>query len=64
MSKALRTTKFYATDALIYAQGTVFPTVPGRYPLPHNEGHFIVTSEQKVIMHTNKNGNPYCHYNL
>lgn len=57
-------TRFYAKDAMIYAQGSVFPTVPGRYPLPHNEGHYIITSEQKVIMHTNKNGNPYYHYNI
>lgn len=37
--------QFYAKGAMIYAQGSVFPTIPGRYPLPHNEGHYIITSD-------------------
>jgi hypothetical protein len=60
----LSTCVWYAERAMIYAQGSVFPTVPGRYPLPHNEGHFIITSDQHVIMYTSKNGSPYYHPNV
>lgn len=49
----------YAAEALIYAQGAVFPTIPGKYTFPRDEGYVIVTSNQKVVMKTAKNGTPY-----
>lgn len=51
--------KFYAQDALIYAQGAVFPTIPGKYIFPQNEGHVIITSDQRVNMKTTMNGAAY-----
>jgi len=49
---------------MIYAQGCVFPTVPGTYEFPFNEGHYTITSNQQVVMHTRKNGAPYVHANI
>jgi hypothetical protein len=39
------TSDFYAKGALIYAQGAVFPTIPGKYFFPQSEGHVIITSD-------------------
>lgn len=50
---------YYAKGAQIYAQGAVFPTMPGKYCFPQSEGYVLITSDQKVIMKTRKNGASY-----
>jgi hypothetical protein len=44
-------------------QGAQFPSVPGNYLLPMNEGKFRITVDQRVVMQTTCNGHEYKHPN-
>jgi hypothetical protein len=35
---------YYAENALVFAQGAVYPTIPGKYIFPQDEGYVIVSS--------------------
>jgi len=44
--------------------GTIYTSIPGRYELPHQEGHFVIDSDNHVYASTATNGQTYHHPNL